>query len=86
MPHFNCTFHGLHDWSSRMFEKFGWMILARRNGHKDSVKSYIRSLRHLQEEIKSKHKETVDADRRKDLEELLANVQYLTGAAQECLL
>lgn len=77
MPHFNCTFHGLHDWSTHMFEKLGWMVLASRNGRKDSIRSYIRSLKHLQGEILKKHKETVDEDRRKDLEELYSNIAYL---------
>jgi len=86
MPHYNCTFHGLHDWSSHMFEKYGWMILARRNGHKDSVKGYIRSLKHLHDEIARKHQETVDEDRRKDLEELLSNVDVLAQTARSCLL
>jgi len=86
MPHHNCTFHGLHDWSSRMFEKFGWMILAKRNGHKDSIRGYIKSLKHLHNEILHKHKETIDEDRRKDLEELSSNVQHLSETARSCLL
>jgi len=85
IPHHNCTFHGLHDWSSNMFEKFGWMVLAKRNKHKDTIKSYIRGLRHLHNEIIQKHKETTDTDRRKDLEELLSNVDYLAETAKECL-
>jgi len=82
MPHYNCTFHGLHDWSSRMFEKFGWMVLAHRNGNKDSLKCYIRGLKHLQDEINKKHKETIDKDRRRDLEELLSNVSFLSETAK----
>jgi len=85
MPHHNCTFHGLHDWSSHMFEKLGWMILAKQNNNKDSIKCYIKSLNHLQQEIKSKHKETKDYDRRRDLEELLNNVSYLAQHAKNLL-
>jgi site-specific recombinase XerD len=69
-----------------MFRKFGWMILAHRKGKKDSIRAYIRDLKNLQEEIVNKHAETIDEDRRKDLEELLQNVQYLSDTAKKCLL
>jgi site-specific recombinase XerD len=69
-----------------MFEKFGWMVLAKRNNHKDTIKSYIRGLKHLRDEIVQKHKETSDTDRRKDLEELMSNVEYLAETAKDCLL
>lgn len=82
MPHHNCTFLGLHDWSSRMFEKLGWMILAKRNKNRDSIKCYLNGLKHLHNEILRKHKETVDADRRRDLEELSDNVACLTDHAR----
>jgi hypothetical protein len=85
MPHYNCTFNGLHDWSTHMFEKLGWMVLASRNNHKDSVRSYLKGLKHLQDEILNKHKETIDEDRRKDLEELHSNVAYLAKTARELL-
>lgn len=75
--HHQCTFHGLHDWSSRMFEKLGWMVLAARDGRREPVRGYLSGLRHLADKIRSKHKETVDPDRRRDLEELLDNVVYL---------
>jgi hypothetical protein len=82
MPHHNCTFHGLHDWSSRMFEKLGWMLLAKRNYNKDAIKCYLKGLKHLQTEINLKRKETIDQDRRKDLEELNENVSYLMEHAK----
>lgn len=75
---YNCTFDGLHDWSTRMFEKFGWMILAHRDGHKKSIEGYLAGLKYLSHKIKNKHAETEDPDRKKDLEELLINVLYLS--------
>ena len=68
-----------------MFEKLGWMILAKRNKNKDSVSCYIKSLKHLQKEILLKHKETVDPDRQKDLEELHSNVACLAEHARALL-
>lgn len=86
MPHHNCTFHGLHDWSSHMFEKLGWMLLAKRNKNTDSVRCYIKGLKRLHDEISHKYKETQDPDRKRDLEELSSNVLYLTACAQHMLL
>jgi hypothetical protein len=80
---YNCTFHGLEEWSTHMFEKLGWMTLAARDGHEDSIRGYLSTLKHLGEKIKDKHRETVDVDRRKDLEELMVNVKYLAGCAKK---
>ena len=82
---YNCTFHGLEECSSAMFEKLGWMTLAARDGNMESVRGYIAGLKHLTEKIRDKHKETIDKDRRKDLEELLANVKYLMGCTKMLL-
>lgn len=63
-----CTFESLHEWTSRMFEKLGWMVLAR--DHPASIQCYLKSLQYLQSQIHQKYKETQDHDRRVDLEEL----------------
>jgi hypothetical protein len=68
-----------------MFENLGWMLLAKRNHNKGSIKCYIKGLKHLQNEIVLKHKETIDPDRRKDLEELKNNVEYLAEHAKTLL-
>lgn len=68
-----------------MFEKLGWMTLAARDGHTDSIRGYIATLTHLSVKIKDKHKETKDVDRRKDLEELLENVKHLMACAKVLL-
>ena len=85
MHHYNCTFHGLEQWSCAMFEKLGWMTLAARDGHMDSIRGYIATLKHLEVKIKEKHKETVDVDRRNDLDELLSNVKHLCVCAKTLL-
>lgn len=83
--HHNCTFYGLEEWACHMFEKLGWMTLAARDGHTDSIRGYIATLKHLSLKIKEKHKETVDIDRRRDLEELSDNVKHLTSCARMLL-
>jgi hypothetical protein len=85
MHHHHCTFHGLEEWSCHMFEKLGWMTLAARDGHKESIQCYLSSLKYLCEKIGEKKKETVDIDRRKDLDEMMANVKYLMACSKKLL-
>lgn len=83
--HHHSTYHGLHEWSSHMFEKFGYMLLAAREGSNDSIKGYIAGLKHLCENIRAKHKITKEEDRKNDLNELLINVRYLQSQAIKLL-
>jgi len=82
---YNCTFHGLNEWSDAMFEKFGWMTLAVRDGNMEHVRSYISGLKYLAMKIKEKHSETIDVDRKNDLMELQTNILYLHGMAKKLL-
>lgn len=81
----NCTLHGLEEWTRHMFEKLGWMTLAARDKNKESVIGYLAGLDHLAYKILEKQKETVDVDRKKDLEELLENVRFLTRTSKKVL-
>ena len=41
--HLECcdvTFHGIHKWYTAMFEKLGWMILAKDKGLNDNIEHY----------------------------------------------
>jgi hypothetical protein len=50
------TFHGLHAWCKSTFEKFGWMILAHKDGDKKHVKCYCENIelliKHIDDKIK----------------------------------
>lgn len=74
--HFS-TFHGLHQWHQKMFEKLGWVILAKEYGHIEKVKCYIDSVNHLEQNIIQKISVTKDKDKIQDLEILLQNVKIL---------
>ena len=76
VPHEH-TCNGLHKWYVAMFEKLGWMLLAKRNGWNDKIDTYKNSVHRLEEAILTKHKHTKDADRKIDLEIMLKNVQVL---------
>jgi len=50
-----------------MFEKLGWMLLAKRNGWHDKVETYKNSVHRLCMAIERKIKEVREADRKDDL-------------------
>lgn len=72
------TCHGLHEWYVSMFEKLGWMLLAKRNGWNDKVATYKNSIHRLEEAVVHKHKHTKDMDRKRDLEIMLKNIHVLS--------
>ena len=78
---FVCTYHGLHEWSSRMIERLGWMVFARHEP--SSIRCYCHGLQHLHSQIMKKQKETQDPDRRRDLEELALQISDFLQFVQQ---
>ncbi len=74
---YNVTYHGLHCWSKAMFEKLGWMILAKRDGYSYKIETYKKGIEHLLSALDEKIKCTHDADRIEDLQIIHKNVQTL---------
>lgn len=50
------TFQGIHVWMKNMFEKLGWILLAKRNGHTKYVEAYADALVRLSDVIANKLK------------------------------
>jgi len=73
----DATYQGIHNWYKVMFEKLGWMILAKEHGMTDRILSYRLSLERLKTSIEHKHKHMRDKDRKEDLGILLKNVHVL---------
>jgi len=73
----NCehTFCGLQQWYKSVFEKLGWMILAKKNGWYDTIEAYRHSIRRLKHAIEHNMKHhTRDHDRKEDLQIMCNNV------------
>lgn len=75
------TFHGLHQWHNAMFEKLGWMVLAKQRGMDDKIASYKNGVSRLIEAIDCKIKKVTESDRKDDLLILLNNVNVLKAHA-----
>lgn len=76
------TNDALIKWYNDMFEKLGWMILAKSNGIRDKVLSYKHSLNRLREHLECKIMATFDMDKRNDLEIMLNNVKILIHSSK----
>jgi len=77
------TFKGLNKWYKGMFEKLGWMVLAKEYGMTDKVKVYVNSLYRIHMAIDQKMKKTEDHDRMEDLRVMKKNVQILLTHVQK---
>lgn len=71
------TLCGLHQWYESMFEKLGWMLLAKRNGWTDKIMSYKNCIHRLEDAIGNRWKQVKDKDTKQDLYIMLDNVKCL---------
>ena len=82
-PTVDYTYPGLVKWYHAMFEKLGWMILAKEYGMTDKITTYKNSLQRLKEGILKKNKGMENHDKTKDLEIMLKNVNMLIKHANK---
>jgi len=77
MPEHEATFHGLHKWYTALFEKAGWMILAKAHGYDEKIRNYKWSIECLIDHLETKHKKMRDKDKKDDLYIMLKNAKLL---------
>jgi hypothetical protein len=80
------TFHGLHHWHTKMFEKLGWMVLAKAKGYDYKIAAYLKSIEHLVASIEHVISEYHDEDKIHDLRVLHMNAIELLHFATSTLL
>lgn len=71
------TFHSMQNWYIHLFEKLGWMILAKTRGMNDKISLYKTSLNRFKDAVDHKLKHTKDNDRRHDLKVMHHNICIL---------
>ena len=75
---YKVTFRGLEKWTTRVFEKFGWMVLTKKEANSNidmelrkdkqlKLEGFGRELKHLCEALKEKMNNISEDDRKKDL-------------------
>ena len=81
----DATFDGIYAWYKKLFEKLGWMILAKKHGMVDKTATYKHSLEKLKIAITKKWKNIHDKDKKDDLGIMLENVEILIEHANKDL-
>jgi hypothetical protein len=71
------TFHGLNCWHKYLFEKLGWMLLAKTYNHDIQLEAYKNSVDELINHLNIKCKTIKDKDKKDDLKILLSNTKIL---------
>lgn len=71
------TQYGLHHWHTSMFEKLGWMVLAKAKGLDYKVDTYKKSIDRLIASIKHLSSEYESRNRKHDLNVLLIHTECL---------
>jgi hypothetical protein len=80
------TMHGLNKWYVSMFEKLGWMVLAKNLGNMEyKINAYKESLNRIEEKIECKIDTIKEMDRKNDLYIMLKNVRILKEHAMKDL-
>ena len=75
--HKDTTFHGLGCWYKYLFEKLGWMLLAKSYGHDIQINAYKNSIDELINHLNTKHKKIRDKDKKDDIKIILNNTKIL---------
>jgi len=77
LPAFANTFHGVHHWFKAVFEKLGWMVLAKAKGYDDKIAVYKKSIERLMKTLEHLSEEYESKNRKHDLNVLMMHVKVL---------
>jgi hypothetical protein len=85
MSCYDATYCSINNWYKSMYEKLGWMILAKNHGMIDKVVSYKNTLERLRCTIEKKIKKTRDQDKKADLKIMHIDLMVLIEHAMKHL-
>jgi hypothetical protein len=71
------TDQGVHEWYRMVFERLGYMVIAKAKGWNTKIAEYKRSITHLIKTIEQLKTEYEDRNRVHDMNVLLMNVKVL---------
>ena len=77
LPRYEGTLNGVRKWSKSLFEKFGWMLLARAKGNVYKIRTYKRSISDLIKTIEHTIPAYQEKNRKRDLNIILKHVRIL---------
>ena len=81
----DATFYGLHKWETKMYEKLGWMVLAKNEGNSLKIKAYMETIHRLKDMLMKKMSQVEEKDRKDDLKILYDQACILWRAAVKIL-
>jgi len=79
------TFLELHKWTEKMFEVFGWMLIAKKNKNQLRIDAYLDGLKKLEFHLNDKILKIKSENKKNDLIILLNNVLTLSSFAHKNL-
>jgi hypothetical protein len=71
------TIHGLQEWYRAMFEKLGWMIIAKHKKYHSKITAYKNAIKLLKTELEEKIEQVENHDKKTDLKIMHYNVCLL---------
>jgi len=71
------TMHGLQEWYRAMFEKLGWMIIAKHKKYNSKITAYKNAIKLLKMELEEKIEQVENHDKKTDLKIMHYNVCLL---------
>lgn len=77
LPRYDSTTKGIYSWYTAIFEKLGWMVLAKEKGYGYKIDTYKKSIDNLLKTIKHTYGEYEEHNRQRDLHILFINTECL---------
>jgi DnaJ-domain-containing protein 1 len=71
------TFFGMETWLKKLYEKLGWMVLAKNRNYKSKISAYKAEIERYKRAIKNAFREYQDPDRVRDLKMMEEKIHIL---------